>query len=367
MSYFIGLMSGTSMDAVDAALVDFSADVPHLIAHHSHAIPSNISETLNSVISQTTQDLRILGSLDVQLGQLFAEAALALLDKKGISTNEVTAIGSHGQTIFHAPEQKTPFTIQIGDPSTIAEISGITTVADFRSRDIAAGGQGAPLVPAFHNQVFRSNKKSRIILNIGGIANVTVLPARDKQPILGFDTGPGNTLMDNWAAKHLGVPYDADGDWAKGGIVNKKLLDAWLNDTFFAQPPPKSTGRERFNLGWLDTYNINDSPRNIQATLCQLTVENIANAINDYAQIGQEIYVCGGGSHNSHLMAALKKRLSPMALHTTEELGTPPDWVEAIAFAWLAKQTIEGLPGNLPEATGAKHPAVLGGIYLAGR
>ncbi len=351
------------MDAVDAALLDFSAPEPQLLAHHSHPIPADIHSTLSETIKQSRLDIHTLGELDVRLGQLFADASLALLVNHNIAAKDVQAIGSHGQTLFHAPEYKTPFTMQIGDPNTIAEISGITTVADFRRRDMAAGGQGAPLVPAFHKQVFRSRNENRVILNIGGIANITVLPADDGDLILGFDTGPGNTLMDIWADKHIDIPYDKNGKWARGGTINRELLGDWLKDPFFSLPPPKSTGREHFNLNWLASYSAKDSAQNIQATLCQLTVETIANAVESHTATCDAVYICGGGAHNTHLMEALATRLLPTKLHTTEELGIAPDWVEAAAFAWLAKQTLEGRAGNLPEATGADHPVVLGAIY----
>ena len=362
MSRFIGLMSGTSMDAVDAALLDFSAPGPRLLANHSHPIPADIRSALSEIIKRGRHDIHVQGELDVRLGQLFADACLTLLTNNGIAAADVQAIGSHGQTLFHAPEYKTPFTIQIGDPNTIAEISGITTVADFRRRDVAAGGQGAPLVPAFHKQMFRSQNECRVILNIGGIANITVLAA-DEHAVLGFDTGPGNTLMDAWANKHLGTPHDQSGKWAQGGTINRELLDECLKDPFFSLSPPKSTGCEHFNLNWLAPYLVDDSAQNIQATLCQLTVETIANEIETHANSCEAVYVCGGGNHNAHLMQALATRLGPIGLHTTEKLGIAPDWVEAAAFAWLAKQTLEGRAGNLPEATGAIHPVVLGAIY----
>ncbi len=363
MAYYIGLMSGTSMDAVDAALVSFTQDGVKLTASHSHPIPADIHAPLNELVQHGQFDIHRYGELDIKLGQLFAEAANTLLEQNQISHTEIAAIGSHGQTVFHAANHRTPFTLQIGDPNVIAEHTNITTVADFRRRDIAAGGQGAPLVPAFHNKVFRSPHTNRIILNIGGIANITVLPADQNQPVFGFDTGPGNTLMDMWAQKHLNAPYDKHGQWASEGNINSALLQQCLSDNYFALPPPKSTGRELFNLPWLNKQVCEDSAENIQATLCELTIESIALAIEQYTANRDELYICGGGARNRYLMNRLKTRLENIKIATTDTLGIDPDWVEAAAFAWLAQQTLAQLPGNLPEATGASHPVVLGGIY----
>ena len=352
------------MDAVDAALVEFSDTSVNLIATHTHPIPAGIRQQLEQFVTRTVHDIHQLGELDVAMGQLFAEATLRLLADK-FSPSHVRAIGSHGQTVFHAPRHSTPFTLQIGDPNIIAERTGITTVADFRRRDMAAGGQGAPLVPAFHNALFRSRDHNRVVLNIGGIANITVLPADPQQPVQGFDTGPGNTLLDAWARCHLNQPMDRDGRWGASGHVNQRLLDHWLTEPFFATPPPKSSGRELFNLGWLEQVGMDDSPENIQATLAQLTIESIARAIEQYADQPEELFVCGGGAHNPALMEGLSRRLNTIQVRSTKELGLNPTWVEAAAFAWLAKQTLEGKPGNLPEATGASHPVILGAIYPA--
>jgi anhydro-N-acetylmuramic acid kinase len=352
------------MDAVDAALVEFSDAGPTLIATHTQPIPTGTRQQLEQFVTQTVHDIHRHGELDVAMGQLFAEAALQLL-ADSFSPSQVRAIGSHGQTVFHAPRPSTPFTLQIGDPNIIAERTGITTVADFRRRDMAAGGQGAPLVPAFHNAVFRSRDHNRVVLNIGGIANITVLPADPHQSVQGFDTGPGNTLLDAWARRHLYQPMDRDGVWAASGSVNQRLLDKWLREPFFTAPPPKSSGRELFNLDWLTQAGIDDRPENIQATLVQLTIESIARDIERYADKTAELFVCGGGAYNPLLMAGLGQRLNNIEIRSTEALGLKPTWVEAVAFAWLAKQTLEGKPGNLPEATGARHPVILGAIYPA--
>lgn len=362
--YFIGLMSGTSMDAVDAVLVEFSGADLKLIATHTQPFPTETRQKLEQFVTQHIHDIHQFGELDAALGHLFADATLQLLAGR-FTPSQVRAIGSHGQTVFHAPQYRVPFTLQIGDPNIIAERTGITTVADFRRRDMAAGGQGAPLVPAFHNALFRSPDHNRVVLNIGGIANISVLPTDPQQSVIGFDTGPGNTLMDAWARKHLNQPMDRDGRWAASGCINQPLLDQLLDEPFFAAAPPKSSGRELFNLAWVEQAGIEDRPENIQATLLQLTIESIASAVELHANKAQELLVCGGGAHNPLLMHGLSKRLSNVQVSSTDRLGLPPSWVEAVAFAWLAKQTMEGKPGNLPEATGAKHPAILGAIYQA--
>lgn len=364
MAYFIGLMSGTSMDAVDAAMLEFSGKGPRLIATHTQPFPKETRQQLERFVSSTVHDIHQLGELDSAIGQLFAEATLQLL-KDRFSPDEICAIGSHGQTVFHAPRHDPPFTLQIGDPNIIAERTGITTVADFRRRDIAAGGQGAPLVPAFHNAIFRNARRNRVVLNIGGIANITVLPADPAQPVLGFDTGPGNTLLDTWIRRHLNQPMDHYGRWAASGTPDPELLAQLLTEPFFSMTPPKSSGRELFNLSWLERHKLPGRPENVQATLAQLTVESVARAIEKYAPQTEELFVCGGGAYNLLLMEELKRRLQGVQVASTETLGLKPTWVEAAAFAWLAKQTMEGKPGNLPEATGAHHPVILGAIYPA--
>lgn len=364
MGYFIGLMSGTSMDAVDAVLVSFSEGAMTLAATHSHPIPAQTRYALERFVTHTVHEIHEFGELDVLMGELFAHAALQLAPKAPPGA-EILAIGSHGQTVFHAPGHTHPFTLQIGDPNIIAERTGITTIADFRRRDMAAGGQGAPLVPAFHNAIFRSPDHNRVVLNIGGIANITVLPADARQPVCGFDTGPGNTLLDAWARRHLNQPMDRDGRWASSGQINSGLLERLLQEPYFAAPPPKSSGRELFNIPWLERFGATDRPENIQATLAELTIETIAQAIEAHANATTELFVCGGGARNTLLMEGLGRRLGDISVSTTEALGLDPGWVEATAFAWLAKQTLERKPGNLPEATGARHPVILGAIYPA--
>ncbi len=365
MAYHIGLMSGTSMDAIDVALLDFSNDNCKLIASHSHSFPDGLKQELQQLIQSETLNLRDFGTLDAQLGRTFADAANQLIQQQQINKSEITAIGSHGQTVFHAPDSTPPFTLQIGDPNCISQFTGITTVADFRRRDIAAGGQGAPLVPAFHNQFFRSPQHNRVILNIGGIANITVLAADQNKTTSGFDTGPGNCLLDEWCQQHLNQTYDKNGSWAATGNINHQLLEQLLADDYFSLPAPKSTGREYFNLHWLKQHSADDSPENIQATLTQLSIESITRAIELHSHDYDEVYVCGGGAFNASLMQGLKNRLAGIKVKTTTELGVEPEWVEAAAFAWLAKQTLESKPGNIAEVTGASTNLILGGIYPA--
>ncbi len=362
---FIGLMSGTSIDAVDAALVGF-AQQPLLIATHSHPIEPKLRQQLLMLSEGCHNELTLMLMLDQRMGKLFAEAANTLLKKASIDATAVCAIGSHGQTIRHYPESGC--SLQIGDANLIAEHSGITTVADFRRRDLAAGGEGAPLVPAFHNAVFRSNSEDRVIVNIGGIANITHLPANADTVVSGFDTGPGNILMDGWTMRHLKQPFDEKGRWAKSGKVEQPLLNQLLQDGYFMQLPPKSTGREHFNIEWLDrqleTYQQQLSPESVQATLCQLTASTIAQAVKEHHPAAEALYICGGGVHNETVMQQLEAELPRHKVTSTRELGISPDWVEAIAFAWLAKERLAARPGNLPAVTGASRPVVLGGVYL---
>jgi anhydro-N-acetylmuramic acid kinase len=303
----------------------------------------------------------------MRLGQLFGDAARELLATSGKTPSQIRAIGSHGQTIRHRPSAHYPFTRQIGNPSAIAEFTGITTVADFRSRDLAAGGQGAPLVPAFHAAMFQKTGVSRAIVNIGGIANVTWLPDEVAAPVVGFDTGPGNTLLDQWIKRHRGELCDRDGKWAAGGVVQEDLLKRLSADAYFAASPPKSTGPEHFHLDWVSqALTGQESPQDVQAALAELTARSISSALlKQLPSRPGEVYLCGGGTHNRDLVARLSRTLGDVPLATTATLGIDPDWVEATAFAWLAHRTLAGQPGNLPSVTGARHAAILGGIYLA--
>lgn len=365
MEAWIGLMSGTSMDGIDAVLVSFNGQRSQIISSHTIPYPDPVRHRLLSA-SQNQAAPDELGELDTLTGALFAQAANEVIRKGGIAPSSVRAIGSHGQTIRHQPSGASPFTIQIGNPAIISEATGITTVADFRRRDMASGGQGAPLVPAFHKAFFSSDSEDRCILNLGGIANITWLPSDPALPVVGFDTGPANALMDAWCLDQTGLPFDSEGHWAKEGKVDSDLLRDMLSDAYFSRKPPKSTGKERFNLEWVKTLAARhaDTPaEDIQRTLLQLSVTSVANQLPK--QSGFRLYVCGGGARNPLLMDELGRALPGTRLTLTSELGLDPQLVEPVAFAWLAKQALEGRPGNLPDVTGAAGPRILGAIYPA--
>lgn len=365
--YYLGLMSGTSADAIDVVIVDFADDKINLTASHSVSLSSSIRQQIHTLATPSDNEIDRLGELDQLLGEVFADTINQLIEKSEISASQVIAIGSHGQTIRHRPPGSVahPFTLQIGDPNIIAERTGITTVADFRRRDMAAGGQGAPLVPAFHQAVFQNPVIDRVVVNIGGMANITWLPSSDNA--LGFDTGPGNVLMDAWILKNLDKAYDANGDWAASGTADNKLLARFFSHPFFKQTAPKSTGREEFNLAWLEAElsDLQITPADVQATLLALTAESIAKDIVQLTSASCEVFVCGGGAYNLKLMAELQSRLPQAKLASTAEFGIAPEWVEAMAFAWLAKQTMECKNGNLSAVTGAKREVILGGVYFA--
>ena len=367
--YLIGLMSGTSMDAIDAALAHFTdAPVPELTARHTVPVPATLREELLALAQPGPNELDRMMRLDATVARLFARAVGELLEQATLAPGRIRAIGSHGQTIRHVPTGSEPYTVQIGNPSLIAELTGITTVADFRRRDMAAGGQGAPLAPAFHAAFFRTQAEARVVLNIGGIANITLLPADPATPVSGFDTGPGNMLLDAWSRQHLGTPLDENGAWAAGGELLSELLAAGLADPYFRLSPPKSTGRESFNLDWLNAQLATlpaADPRDVQATLLELTATSIAIAIREYASATQRVLICGGGVNNQTLLERLQARLAGIPVESTAIHGIDPDFLEAIGFAWLAKRTLDGLPGNLPEVTGASGLRILGGIYPA--
>jgi anhydro-N-acetylmuramic acid kinase len=365
---YIGLMSGTSMDAVDAALVDFSDHCLQLIATHKTHLSPELRSELNQLCNTDAPKITQLAALDVKIAHVFADAAKKLLTKTSFSEKDILAIGSHGQTIFHSPQSPYPFSMQIGDPNIIAEKTGITTIADFRRRDIAAGGQGAPLTPAFHNVMFRSDKEDRIVLNLGGIANITYLPADAKTPIVGFDTGPANLLLDKWIYEHHRQWFDQDGNWAASATFDDQLLQQFLSDPYFQLAPPKSTGHDYFNLNWLKSQLAQRqqslSPATIQATLCELTAASIGMAIQQLNSVQGSILLCGGGSKNTYLKQRLENHCPKHRLSLCDDLQFSAEWIEAMAFAWFAKQTLEGKTSNLPEVTGARNPTVLGGIYL---
>ena len=354
------------MDGINAVLVQFQPDGIKLLGHHSHPWAETLQERLRQLTRPGDNEIDRMGELDILVADGFADATLELLEQTNTSPDSISAIGSHGQTIRHRPNAKHPFTLQIGDPNRIAERTRITVVADFRRRDIAAGGEGAPLVPAFHAAVFHKPSEYRAILNIRGIANLTLLPGSNSAEITGFDSGPGNTLLDYWARKHLNQPRDDNGNWAASGEACEALLNTMLEDDYFQRPPPKSTGPEYFSSDWLEkaiSNYQNLSHADIQATLTALTAESVCRALKLQAPECQKVISCGGGNHNSELMRQLDRRFKGGVLETSDDYGIPPDQVEAIAFAWLARQTQLGAAGNLPGVTGASHPVTLGGIY----
>lgn len=356
----VGLMSGTSLDGVDAALVDFSSDSPSIRSTGYIPYPVDLREQLFELHVPGYDDLHRAAMLANRLAHTYAEAVINVLEQASVSPASVRAIGCHGQTVRHHPQMG--YTLQLNNPALLAEITGIPVVADFRSRDIAAGGQGAPLVPAFHSAWFRDAHRHRVILNIGGIANLTDLSPR--QPTRGFDCGPGNMLLDLWAQRHLQRSYDEAGRWAAAGQILPDLLAKFLRHDFLPLEPPKSCGREQFNLDWLmGCLSGNEAAADVQATLVQMTATSIQQAILRWCGSVKEIYVCGGGVHNATLLENIARILPKVEVHTTDTLGLPADWVEAVAFAWLAHRTLAGMPGNLPEVTGARGPRVLGAIY----
>ncbi len=363
----IGLMSGTSIDGIDGVLL--SIQPPHHIAIQATlhtAFPNAIQKQINALINQPGEsavDLDALGELDAQLGVLYAETANQLKPDE-----PVAVVGCHGQTIRHQPDGEFPFTWQLGNGAVIAQRTGIPVVTDFRSADMAAGGQGAPLAPAFHRAVFASRDENRAVVNLGGIANITHLPAGDDPTVIGFDTGPANTLLDDWCRRHFNQPFDRDGAHAAAAAVQKKLLERLLSDAYFSRPPPKSTGREYFNPAWLARILADDefaalSPATVQATLTALTAESVAHQLGALTPTINAVYVCGGGVRNHTLMAMLGQRC-PVEIRTTAELGIDPQWVEAAAFAWMAHQTMQRNPTTLPSVTGAAQPTIAGAIYF---
>ncbi len=364
--YFIGLLSGTSVDGIDAVVVDFAATPPSLIASHSEAIPDELRSRILQLCSGQAVSLVTLGETDVALGRLFAQAANNLLRKAGLAATDILAIGSHGQTVMHHPQGQYPFTLQIGDPNTIACLTGISTVADFRRKDMAAGGQGAPLAPLFHQDFFGRSGKDRAVLNIGGIANITLLASPRREKTLGFDTGPGNVLMDSWIKATRGLAYDRDGLWAASGKVSQSLLDALMAEPYLQRPAPKSTGRELFNLDWLRSH-LKRLPaiaeEDVQASLLAFTARSIAESVDWKANGVEEVIVCGGGAHNGALMKALQAFMPETKVLSSTTAGLAPDWVEGVAFAWMARKAWLGEAIATGSVTGATRPCILGGIY----
>lgn len=361
---YIGLMSGTSLDGIDVALVDFK-DGARLLARGHRPLPADLTSALLALSqSNAPVSLELIGQLETALGKAFAEAVNTLCAAHGIAPGQIRAIGSHGQTVRHDPNGALPYTLQLGDANLIAELTGITTVADFRRRDVAAGGQGAPLVPAFHKAVFAQPGEDRAVLNIGGIANVTLLS--HDGTVGGFDTGPGNGLMDAWCRRHWDIAFDDGGRRAATGAIDAELLERLLLDPWLQLPPPKSTGRDYFQLDWLDyqLQGLHSSPESVLHTLNAFTAHSIADALSMAGFAPQSVLVCGGGVHNALLMRHLQELLS-CPVRSTAALGIDPDYVEAMAFAWLAKQCLDGQPGNVTDVTGAAGPRILGAIYQA--
>lgn len=367
---YIGLMTGTSVDAIDIALCSFNDDAPQLIDACNHALNSKTKSLITTLFQPGANEIELLGRLDVELSAEYADAVISMLNRNALNHKQITAIGCHGQTLRHRPRRKlgdTSFTLQVGDPNTLAVRTGIQVVADFRRKDIALGGEGAPLAPGFHRYLAEPLPKPSAFLNIGGIANITLLN-EDRNDVVGFDIGPGNALLDYWIKKHLDLDYDSKGEWAAKGKVSVALLSHLLNHPYFHLPPPKSTGKEEFTPEWLEQeIHRSDiaqcSPEDVQATLVELTAVTIAENIKRYTPM-HTLYVCGGGIHNDLLMQRISARLPDLTISSTEELGIHPDWIEACAFAWLAKKRIHGEVGNIPSVTGAQHPAVLGGVWL---
>jgi len=365
---FIGIMSGTSLDGVDVVLTELNEVNCKVLATQFLSYSTEVKAELLALHFPSENELEKTAIIANKLAHLYAEAVHALLTKNNSKTNQIKAIGCHGQTIRHRPELE--FTLQIGNSALLAELTNICVVSDFRSRDIAAGGQGAPLVPAFHKAVFGNAQKSRAIINIGGIANITYLASSQSgksSKVLGFDSGPGNMLLDGWAKLHLGKDYDENGAWAATGVIHESFLTHMLSEPYFAMSPPKSTGRDLFNDAWLKQHLLypHCSPQDIARTLVELTAHSIYQAITTYCPVVDEVYLCGGGAHNALLVDILKRLLTNTPIANTDKLGVGVDWVEAAAFAWLAKQTLENKPNTLPEATGAKGLRVLGSIYPA--
>ncbi|MCM2326425.1 MAG: anhydro-N-acetylmuramic acid kinase [Lysobacter sp.] len=358
----IGIMSGTSLDGADAVLADFSAVPPRCVAASSLPFPADLKQGLLALSTPGSDGLDAAGACSVRLADIYAEAVALVLEEASLPASAVEVIGCHGQTVRHRPDLG--FTIQLNDAARLAERAGIDVVADFRSRDVAAGGQGAPLVPAFHDAVFRHPSLHRVVVNIGGIANASSLTPGHS--FAGFDTGPGNVLMDGWARRHLGAEFDVDGHWASQGRVIPGLLARLLEEPFFAKPPPRSTGRELFNEAWLAARLGNDtSPADVQATLLELTARTVMEAIGRHCGTPDEVYLCGGGARNARLAARIGELASPCPVYPTDRLGVPTGRVEAMAFAWLALKCARREPLDLAAVTGARHPCILGALYPA--
>ena len=375
LTHYIGLMSGTSLDGADGVLVDFSDGTLRVVASATEAFPAAFRAELLALNTSGPDELHRAALAANQLAALYAQVVRSLMVQgaaQGIAAAQIEAIGAHGQTVRHQPSPTPPaeagYTLQLNNPARLAELTGLTVVADFRSRDVAAGGQGAPLAPAFHQGVFGQADATVCVLNLGGISNLSVLPPAGEGPVLGFDCGTGNALMDAWCQRHTGQAYDACGAWAANGRLLPALLASLLDEPYFALPPPKSTGRDLFSLDWLERKLAafsDERPQDIQNTLAEFTVSPCVAGVNSYGKDSKRLIVCGGGAFNQHLMQRLQARLPQLRVESSSEHGLPPLQVEAAAFAWLARQAVLRQPGNLPSVTGAAGPRVLGAIYPA--
>lgn len=362
-NFYIGLMCGTSADGIDAALVDWLPGKKHqLIMTHEQPLPEDLRASLLDLNNNPQISLKKLSLLDNEIARAHAHAVSNLLLRADISREQVQAIGFHGQTIDHSPEAAIGNTTQLGNAQLLATATGISVIADVRRADMALGGQGAPLAPAMHAELIRVQSKDTAVVNIGGIANLSLLPASQSKPVLGFDTGPGNCLLDEWVRKTQNKPYDNDGVFAQSGKIESELLKKLMLNDYVNRPSPKSTGRDLFNLSWLekqlDGYHY--KPENVQATLAAFTAKTIAIALISHAPSTQELYVCGGGAKNTALMQSLQTTMPEVEVSSTQTLGIEPDWVEAILMSWIAKQYCKDLPSNLPSVTGASQPVRLG-------
>ncbi len=364
---YIGLMSGTSLDGVDVAIVDFGEFPARVLRCQTRPYPDGMRQTLRELCQSQSTSLDALYTLDAQLGEHYAAEVNSALKAAALSRDDIVAVGCHGQTIRHSPDTTIAYSAQIGDPNRLAALCGITTVTDFRRKDVALGGQAAPLAPAFHQYLFRSETEERVIINIGGIANITHLPAKPETAILGFDTGPGNTLLDLWSERNLGTKFDHDGNWARSGKPIDSLLNQMLTgEPYFVLAAPKSTGTEYFNPNWLAAFlSDNHAAEDVQATLVELTAITLGEAIRGLPAMPTNCYVCGGGAHNRYLLERIASAIPKCGVQTTSALGLDPDYVEAAAFAWLARERINSRTGNIPAVTHATRAAVLGGVYLA--
>lgn len=364
---YVGVMSGTSVDGLDIAVVDMSTGAPRITESTTVALPEELAATVVALISPGDDEIDRTGACDAVLGEFIGRSVLECLEHWTIPPGDIRAIGCHGQTIRHRPDSKPPFTMQIGDPNRVAEITGIDTVADLRRRDMAAGGEGAPLTPLFHDALFRDADRHRVVVNIGGIANATMLPAASDS-ILGFDTGPGNALLDAWSRHCRDEPFDRGGAWASQGEAAPKLMAALTRDAFVSRAPPKSTGKELYNLDYVIRMAspFDSPPEDVQATLLEFTAWSIANAVGRWGPGTGDVVVCGGGRRNHVLMRRLAANLPGYGILRSDDLDVDGDGLEAAAFAWFAHRTVTGQPGNAPAATGAKGPRVLGAVYPGG-